>query len=76
MKEFFEVVRSLFAANLGMTFAANGGQYSILRFCGGNDLYDLQKGQVVKIETLQFKDVIAIVHKLEEMTERREKAND
>lgn len=76
MKEFFDQVKALFDANLGTTFAAGEGQYAILRFCGGSELYDLQSGQVVKIDLLQLREVAQIVAKLEEIKARREKAND
>lgn len=74
MEEFFNKIKALFDANLGATFTCDETQYAILRFCGGSELYDLQKGQVVKIEFLQLREVAAILRKLEEIKDKREEA--
>lgn len=74
MKEFLNKIQALFDANLGETFTCGEIQYAILRFCGGSELYDLQNGQVVKIDTLKLREVSAIVSRLEEIKDKREKA--
>lgn len=76
MKEFFNKVRALFNANMGAVFAIGESQYAILRFCGGSELYDLQKGEVVKIDFLTLREVAQIVSKLEELEARKGETNE